>query len=452
VKIGNIGQALDYLYSFINYETDSSYSYESIHYNVDRTIRLLDLLDNPQNGLKIIHVAGTKGKGSVCQILNTLLGSLDYITGVFTSPHIDRINERITVNGQQIKDEELIGLMNLFHPLIESFPVDSKPTTFEILTAMAVHYFKMKGVEFIILETGMGGRFDSTNFSDPVLSVITSISYDHVDKLGEHIHQIAAEKAGIIKKSKPVVVGYQVYDVFDIFKKKSVEGGSACYSTGELCSYDILSATEKGTIFHANINGLVLKNVFISLPGEHQVENAVLALHGLKILGLLPMGRTIRKALKNVHMPARLELIAKNRRYLLDSAHNEDSSRVLVRAVKKAYHYNKLVTVAGIVKGKDINGILKNLATISDSLIITEPVTHKDLDTEHVYKKARELYPSAVLKKSLKDAVAYAVEISCGDDLILITGSFYTTSPARSWITAETASRLPGTRDKNSSP
>ena len=133
MKIGNIGQALDYLYSFINYETDSSYSYESIHYNVDRTIRLLDLLDNPQNGLKIIHVAGTKGKGSVCQILNTLLGSLDYITGVFTSPHIDRINERITVNGQQIKDEELIGLMNLFHPLIESFPVDSKPTTFEIL-------------------------------------------------------------------------------------------------------------------------------------------------------------------------------------------------------------------------------------------------------------------------------------------------------------------------------
>lgn len=442
MKIGKIDQALDYLYSFINYETDSSYSYESIHYNVDRTIRLLDLLGNPQNGMKIIHIAGTKGKGSVCYILNILLGSLDYITGVFTSPHIDRINERITVNGQQIKDEEFIDLLNIFHPLIESFPVDSKPTTFEILTAMAVYYFKMEGVEFAILETGMGGRFDSTNFSDPVLSVITSISYDHVEKLGEHIHQIAAEKAGIIKKSKPVVVGYQVYDVLDIFKKKSVEEGSVFYSTGQLCSYEILNATENGTLFHAKINDLVLKSVFISLPGEHQVENTVLALHALKILGLLPMDRTIRKALKSIHLPARLELIVKDRRYLLDSAHNEDSSRVLVRAVKKAYLYNKLIIVAGIVKGKDIKGILKNLASISDSLIITEPVTCKDLDTDHVFKQARELYPSAVLKKSLKDAIAYASEISGGDDLILITGSFYTTSPARSWITAKTANRL----------
>jgi dihydrofolate synthase/folylpolyglutamate synthase len=445
VKIGNIDEALDYLYSFINYETDSSYSYEPIHYNVDRTIRLLDLLGNPQNGLKIIHVAGTKGKGSVCQILNNLLGSLDYIIGVFTSPHIDRVNERITVKEQQIKDEEFIDLINIIYPLIESFPVDSKPTTFEILTAMAAYYFKMKGVEFAILETGMGGRFDSTNFSNPVLSVITSISYDHVDKLGEHIHQIAAEKAGIIKKSKPVVVGYQVYDVLDIFKRKSVEEGCVCYSTGELCSYNIVSATETGTLFNTNIDGLALKNIFISLPGEHQVENAVLALHALKILGLLPKDSAIRKALENIHMPARLELIVKDRRYLLDSAHNEDSSRVLVRAVKNAYNYNKLVTVVGIVKGKDIQGILKNIASISDSLIITEPVTHKDLDTENVYKKARELYPSAVLKKGLKYAVEYAAEISGGDDLILITGSFYTTSPARSMITAKTAGRLPGT-------
>ena len=427
MKIGNIDEALDYLYSFINYETDSSYSYESIHYNVDRTIRLLDLLGNPQNGIKIIHVAGTKGKGSVCQIL-------EYITGVFTSPHIDRVNERITVNGQQINDKEFIDLINLLQPLIESFPADSKPTTFEILTAMAVHYFKSNRVEYAILETGMGGRFDSTNFADPVLSVITSISYDHVDKLGEHIHQIAAEKAGIIKKSKPVVVGYQVYDVLDVFKRKAAEQGSVCYSAGELCSYEMLSIKETGTLFNVNIDGLVLSNVFISLPGEHQVENTVLALHSLKILGLLPKDRTIRKALENVHMPARLELIAKDRRYLLDSAHNEDSSRVLARAVKNAYHYKKLVTVAGIVKGKDIKGILKNLASISDSLIITEPVTHKDLDTDNVYKTAVELFPSAVFKKSLKDAVAYAVEISGEDDLILITGSFYITSPARSWI------------------
>jgi dihydrofolate synthase/folylpolyglutamate synthase len=434
VKIRTIDQALDYLYSFINYETDSSYSYESIHYNVDRTISLLDSLGHPENNLKIIHIAGTKGKGSVCQILNTLLQTLGYSTGVFTSPHIDRVNERIAVNGDQIKDEELIDLMNIVHPFVEQSGADSKPTTFEILTALAVYYFKTKDVEYAILETGMGGRFDSTNFSNPVISIITSISYDHTDKLGSHIDQIAVEKAGIIKKGKPVVVGFQRYDVSDVFRKKAAEQKSGYNSTADVCSFEILKASEKGTIFNAYIDGDILRKIFISLSGAHQVENAVLALHSLKVLGLLPGEKMVKKALEAVHMPARLELIIKDRHYLLDSAHNEDSARVLAEAIKGIYTYNKLVTVVGIVKGKDIEGILKNLAPVSDNLIVTQPVTHKDLDTESVYRTARQLFPSAVLKKDLDEAIAHAVEISGENDLILITGSFYTTSPARDLI------------------
>ena len=152
----------------------------------------------------------------------------------------------------------------------------------------------------------------------------------------------------------------------------------------------------------------------------------------------------IKKALETVVMPVRLELILKDRRYLLDSAHNEDSARALVRAVKKIYRYNKLVTVVGIVKGKDTAGILKNLASVSDSVIVTQPVTHKELDTEYVYSTARQLFPAAVLKKKLDEAIAYACELSAGEDLILITGSFYTTSPARSLITGKVIS-LDGT-------
>jgi dihydrofolate synthase/folylpolyglutamate synthase len=437
VKIRTIDQALDYIYSFINYEKDSSYSYIPYNYNVGRTKKLLELLGNPQKGLKIIHVAGTKGKGSVCQILNAMLRAMGYSTGVFTSPHIDRVNERITVEGCQISDGELIDLVNIIHPVVRRIGGGSKPTTFEILTALAMYYFRAKDVGFAILETGMGGRFDSTNFSDPVLSVITSISYDHTDKLGTRIEQIAAEKAGIIKKGRPVVVGIQRYDVLDVFRKKSAEQGCGFHSTAESCSYEILNTTEKGTAFNADIDGSVLESLFISLSGRHQVENSVLALHALKVLGLLPAEKVIKKALENISIPTRLELIVKDRRYLLDSAHNEDSARALAWTVKEIYRHKKLVTVVGIVKGKDIEGILKNIAPISDYLIVTEPVTHKELDTIKVYDTARKLFPSALLIKSLKEAVARAAGLTGLDDLVLITGSFYTTSPARSMIAGE---------------
>ena len=262
-----INEALDYLYSFINYETDSSYSYESIFYNVDRTIKLLELLNNPQKDIKIIHVAGTKGKGSVCHILSALLRIQNYRTGLFTSPHIDRVNERITVNGLEIENDELIEITNILYPLIGTFPSNNLPTTFEILTAMAMYYFRMKGASYTILETGMGGRFDSTNFSDPVMSIITPISYDHTDKLGRHIKEIAAEKAGIIKSGKPVVLGYQKYDVMEIFKNKSEEGGSRCYITDELCSFEVTDKSMKGSRFNADINGIYLKDIFFLLQG-----------------------------------------------------------------------------------------------------------------------------------------------------------------------------------------
>ena len=430
-----IEEVLDYLYSFINYETDSSYSYESIHYNVDRTRRLLELLNNPEKDKKIIHVAGTKGKGSVCHILSALLRVQNYKTGLFTSPHIDRVNERITVNGREIENDEFIEITNILFPLIRTFPSDNVPTTFEILTAMAMYYFRMKGACYTVLETGMGGRFDSTNFSDPVVSIITPISYDHTDKLGRHIKEIAAEKAGIIKRGKPVVLGYQKYDVTDIFKIKSEEGGSRFYITDELCSFEVIDESLKGSRFNVNINGLYLKDIFISLAGRHQVENAVTALLALGVLDLLPEEQMIRDALCNIHISARLEIIDKSRRFLLDSAHNEDSARVLVNAVKDICIYDRLFTIVGIVKGKDVKGILKNLSRVSDRLIVTEPVTHKDLDTTEVCDVARKLFPSAVVIKSIERAIKYAVDSSEQNDLILITGSFYTTSPAKKIIT-----------------
>jgi dihydrofolate synthase/folylpolyglutamate synthase len=401
---------------------------------VDRTVKLLELLGNPQDSLRFIHVAGTKGKGSVCIMLDALLRAHDRCTGLFSSPHIERVNERITVCGKAISDAEFIDLLNRFPSLIDSFDRENVPTTFEILTAMAVLFFRERGVSHAVLETGMGGRFDSTNFCDPLLSIITPISYDHMDKLGEKIEDIASEKAGIIKPGKPVVLGYQVYDTGEVIEAAASKCGAPLYEVRSHCTFSIGQSSERGTLFNAHVLGRDMDRIFLSLAGNHQVENAVTALLGLELLHLLPPDEEVRKALSSLDFPTRLELIEGERRFLLDSAHNEDSARVLVQSLRSAYRYKRILTIVGIVKDKDEAGIIRNLAAVSDQLVVTEPVTHKELDTERVVTVARSLHKHTTLIRDIEEAIRYAVEHSNQADIVLVTGSFYTTSPARNII------------------
>jgi len=433
-----IDEALDYLYSFINYETNSSFTYGAVHYNVERTARLLDLLRNPEKGLEIIHVAGTKGKGSVCAIIDSVLRTGGSGTGVFTSPHIEKVNERIVVNGTPVDNESFIDLLNEISPLIDTFPPDNLPTTFEILTAMAILYFNRNSVRYCILETGMGGRFDSTNFCDPIVAVITSISYDHMDKLGETIEQIASEKAGIIKPGRPVVVGYQPYDVENIFKHTAGKLKSPLFSVPALCRYEIHEKSDRGVSFQADVDGLTFSDLFISLSGRHQVENTLAALLSLKVVDLLPEHQSVKESLAAVRIPVRLEFVQWcGRRFILDSAHNADSARVLAEALKTCYIFERLVAVVGIVKGKDIRGILKHISSVADRLVITQPVTHKELDIEAVYENARRFIPDTILIRDIEKALQDTVKATSERDIILITGSFYTVSPAREVLFSE---------------
>jgi dihydrofolate synthase/folylpolyglutamate synthase len=429
-----IDEALDYLYSFINYESDSSFSYKARYYNVERTVKLLEFLGNPQLEKKIIHVAGTKGKGSICKIAASLLDASTRHVGLFTSPHVEKVNERIEVDGKQIEDLEIVALMNEIAPLIARFPRDNQPTTFEILTALAMRYFHAKDANHVVLETGMGGRFDSTNFADPAVSVISPVSLDHTDKLGNEVHLIAREKAGIIKPGKPVVIGYQRHDIEGVVRERARKLGSPFHSVRERCSYKILETGERGSRFDAGIEELTLKALFLSLPGAHQVENAVTSLFALKVIDLLPSEPVLKSALKTIQFPTRLELIERERRFLLDSAHNRDSAEALVSAVKALYNYERLFSIVGIVKGKDIEGILECVASVSDELFISEPVTNKELDTQLVFDTARRFFPACRLIEDLYGAVRHAAERSTPNDLILITGSFYTTSPVREYL------------------
>lgn len=433
-KMKTIDEALDYLYSFINYETDLSYSYTALNYNLERTLKLLELLHHPEERIQIIHVAGTKGKGSTCTILDSLLRIQNYPTGLFTSPHVGNVNERIRVNAQCIRDDEIVEITNRLSTLVTLFPSENLPTTFELFTAIGMLYFHLKSVRYAILETGLGGRLDSTNFCTPILSVITSISFDHMEKLGTHIEDIAREKAGIIKRDKPVVVGYQPYNIVGILIDKAKAQGSTYYLTEKLCRYEISHVSPMGTRFNAIIDGHSYKNLFLSLAGRHQVENAVTALLSLKVLNLLPDDGKVKDALAEIHLPTRLELIQVGKRCLLDSAHNGDSARALTEAMKEIYKYDRLITILGVVKGKDIHGIVEHISSVSNTLIVTEPLTYKKLDTEYVYRVARSFLPETLLIKNIYEAVKYALETSTKNDLILITGSFYTTSPARDYV------------------
>jgi dihydrofolate synthase/folylpolyglutamate synthase len=297
-----------------------------------------------------------------------------------------------------------------------------------------MHYFNIKGARCVVLETGMGGRFDSTNFSDPAVSVISPISLDHTDKLGEEIHLIAKEKAGIIKPGKPVVIGYQRHEVGGIFEERARKLKSESYNVTERCSYTIKEMDEKGTLFDVMIDDSFFKGLYLSMPGIHQVENTVTSMLALKIIDLLPSETILKSVLGTICFPTRLGLINKERRFLLDSAHNRDSAEALVIAIKALYRYDKLFTIVGIVKGKDIEGIVESLASVTDEMIVCEPVTHKELDTAYVYNTAKRFLPRCSLIADIYEAIHNTVLKSTKDDLILITGSFYTTSPVRSYL------------------
>ena len=431
----DINSALDYLYSFINYEKDSNYKYNNLYYNLERTKSFFKTLGNPQKDLKIIHVAGTKGKGSVCMIINRILREQGLNTGLFLSPHVERVNERIVTNDREIDNESFITLLNRLKSIIDKLPKRNVPTTFEILTIMAILYFKEKKVDYSILETGMGGRFDSTNFCNPIVSIITSISYDHMDKLGNKIEEIAKEKAGIIKNETPVVIGVQKHPVYPIFEKIAKEKNANLYKVENLCSYSIVKMNEKGILFDANIDGVKLKEIFTSLFGRHQIENIILALFTLKLINLLPNEKLVRKSLKNLNFKTRFEIIhKKDKLFILDSAHNEESANRLVEAINDHFIGRRVVSIIGIVKGKDISGIIKNISSISDKIIVTNPITHKELETERVYEIAKLYKSDSLLIEDIGDAVKTAISISNSNDIVLITGSFYTTSPARKLI------------------
>lgn len=426
-------QVLRYLNSFPNYEKNLNYSYQKA-LKLKRIKDFLSLIGDPQKSLRVIHVAGTKGKGSTCAFVAYILRQAGFCAGLYTSPHLYDFRERIrilkpggrkTTKGFEgmIPAKELSALVDELKPLINKYNRQSQAgglTFFEVYTALALLYFKRKEPDFVVLETGLGGSLDATNAVGSLACGITPISFEHVQKLGKTLTKIAGEKCGIIKsKGALVVSAAQSKEAREVIRKRCKKFKAKLFELGRQIKY---FKTRHGF----TVKGLRrdYRNLRLRLFGDHQMANASLAVglvEALNSFGFNIGPAAIRQGLYNTAWPGRCELVAGKPGIVLDGAQNLASADALKQAVKK-FKYDKLILVLGVSADKDIRGISKALEPLADQIILTRADTPRAMDPE---KLAPYFKKKVYLTPSVKEAKLLAKRLAHKEDLILVTGSLF---------------------------
>ena len=378
---------------------------------LNHTVWLLKFLKNPQDNFKTIHVAGTNGKGSTAAIIYSILIANGYKVGLYTSPHLINFNERIRVNGVTITDEEIISFMNYVEPAINEI----KSTFFEVTTAMAFYHFNNNDVDIAIIETGLGGRLDSTNVVNPSLTVMTPISLDHRDILGDTIEKIANEKAGIIKKGVPLITANQVDNVSKILEKRVKKKESVMH----ICpNPESVKLSPNGTSFEVYGN-----NYNTSLIGEHQAQNAALAIATIKLFNPKISYETIAKGLRNVHWPGRLQLVSDKVYY--DVAHNENGVKSVIYNLSRMFPTSKFYGLLCLKGDKEIDCIAESIKSQFEMLFVS---TSKDgllMKPEKLSKELHNLKVENFPSSDINSSISKINKLRNPNDVILIFGSHY---------------------------
>lgn len=418
---------MDYLQA-LNYINDKN-KYGS-RLGLDCIEKLLELLGSPHKDMKYIHIAGTNGKGSTASFISTMLKEYGYKVGLFTSPYLERFNERITINGKQIPDERVAEITERIKDKIQIMLKEGyqHPTTFEIVTALGFVYFKEENVDYVVLEVGLGGRLDSTNvIKDSLISVITTIDYDHMDVLGDTLGKIAYEKAGIIKDNGLVLTYPQKDEALNVLREVS-ENKNACFKICPMENVNIVEINEYGGVFNYSYNGKVYENMKINLVGKYQVYNATLAFTALLLLrekGLLKISdEALVKGLENTRWPGRIEVLKRNPLFVIDGGHNIQGIKALSENLNR-FNYDRLILGLGILKDKEVEEMVKTLATKADEVVITEANIYRKMDALDLGKIVKKYNSHIHIKKDLKKAVQKAYELADEKDMILFTGSLY---------------------------
>ena len=412
---------------------------------LERMEKLLTMLDNPEEKLPVIHVAGTNGKGSVCRYIYEVLLANGYHTGLYISPFLQVFNERMEVDGNQITDSELDKYTNLVLSKVEMMIKNGEesPTEFEIVTVIAFCYFKDKDCDFVILEVGLGGSGDSTNvISKPVLSIITSISYDHMDRLGNTLEEIAGEKAGIIKSGVPVIVNVEDESAAKVIARKAYERGAPLYDVTRF-DYRNISRDLNGQSFDTEIYGTDYRQVFIKMLGLHQIHNAMTALTALEILRrekrISVSKDAFYQGMAKAMQPGRFEVFGAKPFIILDGAHNQGGAESLLETVGEFFLDSRVLMVVGILADKDVDAMIESFSQISDEFIVTEPLSPRALSAKDLESRLLEQNKSVVAIPDMEEAYNYAVKKAKNEswDVLIFGGSLYLVGKIREMICNE---------------
>jgi dihydrofolate synthase / folylpolyglutamate synthase len=490
-------QALDYLYSFVDYSLTRGFQFSPEKFNLDRMFNLLAVLGNPHTGYPIIHVAGSKGKGSVAAMCASVLKKAGYRVGFYTSPHLHDYCERIQVNGQQIRRSELVALVAEVKPAVAMIP---ELTTFEITTALGFLYFTRNNVNAAVIEVGLGGRLDATNVVSPVVSVITSISYDHLQVLGDTLAKIAAEKGGIIKPGIPVVSAPQKDEVTRVLEELAGQRGSRLIQVGrdfgfrrqaastgqaaldvqvvpekqvfyddKLVSTSQADQTRKDEPFKVDQPDLSGQTVLVwkakgpdkadpdiqlrdTLPirlripllGSHQVENAATAYTALQVFcmsGYVIPEDAFYSGFGDVYWPGRFEILDHSPMLLVDSAHNRDSARRLRETLEEYFPGYRITMIFGVSEDKDVEGMFLELLPQVDRIIATRSFHPRAMESEELARIAvpfgKPVQAVNTVEQAVESAAKSVVEYSIqgGRVMILATGSLFIAAAVREiWL------------------
>jgi dihydrofolate synthase/folylpolyglutamate synthase len=402
-------------------------------FGLDNIKRLMSELGGPQKSFSSIHVAGTNGKGSTSAMIESMLRTKGVTTGLFTSPHLVSFTERIRVNGQEMSEDAVIELADEVRKVAAGIG-DFSPTFFEVVTSIAFLYFRKMKVQWAVVEVGMGGRLDATNIILPEVAVITSIGIDHREFLGDTLEEIAGEKTGIIKKGVPLVTADQRSGVMGIIRRRCEEAGALLFCYNSEFSSEIAS-TGAETVSLNYKGSKEYLNILLSLAGEHQIINAALAIKVIEIIAekYPDMDCDIRKGLKNVKWPGRLEMIKEDPPVLIDGAHNPPAAEVLSSYLRKlsGVKYSRIIMVIGVMADKDIEGILKPLLPLAAEILFASPAYGRAASTKRLSDIAATLGYASKSCETVADALHFAEGLFKTGDLIVVTGSFYTIGEAK---------------------
>jgi dihydrofolate synthase / folylpolyglutamate synthase len=430
-------EALRYLDSFINYERQPRVPYTRETFDLSEFERFLTRLESPHRRLQTVVVAGTKGKGSTAAMIASMAQASGLKAGLYTSPHLCSIRERIRVDSEIISEAVFAALVSDLMPHIEAAGmagVRRFRTFFEILTAMALVYFQRVGVDLAVLEVGLGGRLDATNVATPLVSVLTSISLDHTEVLGDTIPQIAREKAGIIKPHGLTVVAPQGPEALAVIREVCAAQDARLLDVSQQIRWRPLSCSWEGSVFDLESPVRTYPGLEIPLAGPHQLLNAATAVataEQLQTQGLPISVEGMRQGMQQVRWEGRLETVSRQPWIVLDGAHNRDSARCLRKALETCFQYQRLILVLGISANKNLAGIIEELTPLAAITVATRAMVPRAAPPQRVADLAAQWGAHTIVEEDTQKALAHAITATQPDDLLLVTGSLYLVGDAK---------------------